>query len=255
MPCSVSLAAMSTHSCYSCSRPEALAHSTGAASPPSRARQVPAAASPSSRLRSPDRSGAGLRSRRGAAAAAAPAGPALIQNDDILAVAMPSPPRGRPRTAVPLTPPPISSTRSPSATTQEGRGRSSSRGASPTAAASPGARRGRPRGSSKAGRDHREEAEDAAQRTDDHPCSDVPTPLIPSVGSGAPVRMVPQLSRLHNALNAVLMVAVALPALLYGAALARGWGGPQDTPQAAALAAGMPRPLSAAWWLAVGYHR
>ena len=67
--------------------------------------------------------------------------------------------------------------------------------------------------------------------------------------------MVPRLSPLHNALNAALMVAVAIPALLYGAALARGWGGPQDAPEAAALAAGMPRLLSGAWWLAVGYHR
>ena len=83
---------------------------------------------------------------------------------------------------------------------------------------------------------------------DDHP-------RRPASGGVAAARMVPRLSPLHNALNAVLMVAVAIPALLYGAALARGWGGPQDAPEAAALAAGMPRLLSGAWWLAVGYHR
>ena len=66
------------------------------------------------------------------------------------------------------------------------------------------------------------------------------------------VQMVPRLSVLHNTLNAILMVAVALPALLYGWAVATGWGAPVD---AQALAEGGIRPLSIAWWLAIGYHK
>ena len=78
---------------------------------------------------------------------------------------------------------------------------------------------------------------------------DRPGPPGPST---AAVRLVPRLSTLHNALNASLMVSVALPALLYGWAIATGRGAPWE---AQALAEGAFRPLSVAWWLAIGYHR
>jgi hypothetical protein len=75
------------------------------------------------------------------------------------------------------------------------------------------------------------------------------------VPAAAAVQMVPRLSVTQNALNAALMVAVAIPAILFGAAVSLGWGGPQGFPEAEAVAFGPAQPLSVAWWLAVGCHR
>ncbi len=44
---------------------------------------------------------------------------------------------------------------------------------------------------------------------------------------------------------------MAIPAVLYGAAVAHGWGLPADS---LAIASGPARPLSLGWWLAIGRH-
>jgi hypothetical protein len=67
--------------------------------------------------------------------------------------------------------------------------------------------------------------------------------------------MVPRLSTQQTIINAILLVLVALPAVLYGAALSYGWGGPQGVPEAAALAEGPPQVFNLSWWLALGYHK
>lgn len=72
------------------------------------------------------------------------------------------------------------------------------------------------------------------------------------------VHLIPHLTPGQNALNALLMVAVGLPALAYGVAVAYGWmpeGAPRaDSAAARALADGDPQPLDLAWWLAVGRY-
>ena len=68
------------------------------------------------------------------------------------------------------------------------------------------------------------------------------------------VRMVPRLTWKQNALNALLMHVVVIPALLYGLAVVRS-GGAGAPPASAAEFTSPLKLLSRQWWLAVGHYQ